>query len=113
MKLAITVNTASPDTALEPRFGRTPYFAVCDLDGKEEVQFVANVATQEAHGAGVLAAQILIDNNVEAIICAKYGPNGSQALQQAGISCYLFSAETTITEVVDAYKNGSLKTFSA
>ena len=113
MKLAITVNTATPDTALEPRFGRTPYFAICDLENNDQLTFVENVATQEAHGAGVMAAQILIDNNAEAIVCAKYGPNGSQALNQAGIACYLFGAETSIEGVVESYKNGSLKTFSA
>lgn len=113
MKLAITVNAASPESPLEPRFGRTPFFAVYDTEDKEDVKFIENVATQEAHGAGVMAAQILIDNNVEAIVCAKYGPNGSQALQQSGLTCYLFGTETTISEIVESYKNGSLAKFSA
>ncbi len=112
MKLAITTKSPSLDTALEPRFGRTPYFAICDPDNDEEVQFVENLATQEAHGAGVMAAQTLIDQGVGAIACTKFGPNGAQALQQAGIQCFLFTTETSIPEVLQAYKNGKLSKFS-
>ena len=112
MKLAITVKTASPDTQVETRFGRTPYFAICDLDGENEVEFIENLATLEAHGAGVMAAQTLIDHGVDTIVCAKYGPNGSRALQQAGIQCYVFANENTLTDVLEAYKNGTLVQFS-
>jgi predicted Fe-Mo cluster-binding NifX family protein len=112
MKLAITIKSPSMDSALEPRFGRTPYFAICDLDKDEEIKFVENLAIQEAHGAGVMAAQTLIDQGAGAIACTKFGPNGAQALQQAGIQCFLFTTETSIAEVLQAYKNGSLANFS-
>jgi predicted Fe-Mo cluster-binding NifX family protein len=113
MKLAIPVVAANLDAALEPRFGRTPFFAICDSNGEEETQFIENLATQEAHGAGVMAAQILIDHDVEAVASQKYGPNGSQALQQAGIACYLFGDAKSISEVVEAFSKHTLKPFSS
>ncbi len=113
MKLAIPVVAADLNAALESRFGRTPFFAICDTDGEGETKFIENVATQEAHGAGVMAAQILIDHDVEAVVSAKYGPNGSQALQQAGIACYLFGGAKSISEVLEAFSANSLTPFSA
>lgn len=113
MKLAITVNTATVDTPLSSRFGRTPYFAICDPKEPEEVRFVSNGGAGEAHGSGVMAAQILIDNGVEAVVCARYGPNGAQALQQAGIACYLFDQEATVSEVIEAFNQNSLSKFSS
>lgn len=108
MKIAITVKNDAPDSALERRFGRAPFFAVCDMDKPEQIEFLPNAGPMEAHGAGVLAAQILIDHNVDAIVCAKFGPNGSQALQQAGIACYLFGDQKTIFEIIESLKINSL-----
>ena len=112
MKIAVTVKKASLDTPLESRFGRTPHFAICDSDTPENIQFIENQAVQEGHGAGVMAAQTLIDLNVAAVVSGKFGPNGEKALQSAGIQQFVFSGEQSIADVLSAYQNNTLKNVS-
>lgn len=89
MKVAIPTPTNTNDTIMNPRFGRANFFCIVDSKTGEK-EFIANPAIQAAHGAGVQAGQLLIDNKVEAVISSKYGPNASEVLSAGNIKMYVF-----------------------
>ena len=110
MKVAITTPSDSNDTLANPRFGRANYFCIIDTKTGTK-QFIPNPATQAAHGAGVQAGQILVDNNVEAAISAKYGPNAEQVLHSANIKMFLYPDTGTLglDELIQALTANQLK----
>ena len=61
MKIAIPVDEKSLDSNVCVSFGRTPYFLIYDVDTKESV-FLDNSAAASTGGAGIKAAQTIVDN---------------------------------------------------
>ncbi|MCL6549106.1 MAG: hypothetical protein K6T30_09390, partial [Alicyclobacillus sp.] len=73
MKIAVTSQGREAESAVDPRFGRCKFFMVFDeATGKYTV--LANEQNlQSAQGAGIQAAQHLIDHGVEVVITGNYG----------------------------------------
>jgi predicted Fe-Mo cluster-binding NifX family protein len=84
MKIAISATGASLDADTEPRFGRCSYFIIAD---PETLEFEAmnNAAAMAAGGAGISAAQAIVDEGVQAVLTGNCGPNAYQVLSAAGI----------------------------
>jgi predicted Fe-Mo cluster-binding NifX family protein len=112
MKVAITVTNSTGSPILEPRFGRAPFFLILDTE-TNEMAYIVNPATEENHGAGVMAAQTLSDAGVTLAVSGKYGPNGYRALQQMGIDCLVFGNLSTVEDIRQAIATQTLKPFSA
>lgn len=112
MKVAITVTNSTGSPILEPRFGRAPFFLILDTESNE-IAYMENSATEESHGAGVMAAQTLSDAGVTLAVSGKYGPNGYRALQQMGIDCYVFGSLSTVEEIHQAITAQTLQQFDA
>ena len=66
MKLVVTSTGASPTSPVDPRFGRCPFFAFVDPD-RMEIEAVENVCAKLGGGAGVQAAQFVLDRKAEAV----------------------------------------------
>jgi predicted Fe-Mo cluster-binding NifX family protein len=87
MKIAIPAQEQVKGSELSPVFGRARYFFVFDQDnGKYE--FVENQATQRPGGAGVQAAQLLVDQGVQVLITPQCGDKAQQVLKSANIALY-------------------------
>ncbi|MFW6028801.1 MAG: NifB/NifX family molybdenum-iron cluster-binding protein [Halanaerobiales bacterium] len=99
-------NNNGLDAELNPRFGRTPFFAVVDIDS-EEVEFVNNSAQNAASGAGVEAAQIVADQKADLMFTPRIGPRAFTGLNKLKMKVYL--AEGSIKDAIDAYKNDELE----
>lgn len=67
-------------------FGRAPFFAVCDAAG--EISFVENPGAEAQSGAGVKAAQCVVDSGADAVITVRCGENSAQVMQAADIVIY-------------------------
>ncbi|MEM3654097.1 MAG: NifB/NifX family molybdenum-iron cluster-binding protein [Candidatus Bathyarchaeia archaeon] len=76
----------------------------------ETMQFEAipNLASGAMSGAGIQAAQIIINKNVEVLITENIGPKALQALLVAGIKIVI-CAYGTVREAIEKYKKGELK----
>ena len=61
MKIAMPVNEKDMKTEICVSFGRAPYFFFYDTEAKEGT-FVDNSAVASAGGAGIKAAQVIVDN---------------------------------------------------
>ena len=65
MKIAIPVDDKSLNSAVSQSFGRAPYFFFYDTE-TEESDFLDNGAVASQGGAGIKAAQAIVDNGAKA-----------------------------------------------
>lgn len=87
MKIAIPVKDNTLKSGVSPNYGRAPYYFIYD-GNSEEGSFVANPAASESGGAGVRAAQFLIDQGVEVLLTPRLGDHAAEVLMEAQIQLY-------------------------
>ena len=87
MKIAMSASGKDLDSNLDLRFGRCPYFIIYDLD-TEQFTAMGNKGEGAGGGAGIAAAQQLIDEKVEAVISNNIGPNAFDLLASSDIKMY-------------------------
>jgi predicted Fe-Mo cluster-binding NifX family protein len=107
MKIAISSSGKTLDSPLDPRFGRCSFFLIVDPADMRYEAF-DNQSAAQSGGAGIQAAQFLVDKNVSTVITGHVGPNAVQTLATAGIEIFA-EQQGTIEEVVEKYKRGGLK----
>ncbi|OIQ60609.1 dinitrogenase iron-molybdenum cofactor [Moorella thermoacetica] len=93
MKVAITARGNDPKAEADPRFGRCQYFVIADVE-KGTFEAIANANQNAGGGAGVAAAQALVNAGVEVVLTGNVGPNALRVLQEAGIKVYSTAAPT-------------------
>jgi len=109
MKVVITTEGSTMEDRVDPRFGRCRKFLLADTEN-EDVQAVPNDAVALGGGAGIQAAQNVVDMGAQAVITGQLGPKAAQAIQAAGIPVYVGASGTTAREALEAFKKGRLKT---
>ena len=106
MIIGIPVNEDNMNSEVSDNFGRAGYFLVYDND-KDEAKFVENTAASSQGGAGIEAAQILVDQKIDSLITPRCGKNAAEVLQSANIKIYK-SISTSIEESLKSLKEGKL-----
>jgi len=107
MKIAISSAGKNLDSQIDPRFGRCQYFILVDSETME-FEVSENEGLMASGGAGVQAAQFIVQKGAKALITGNLGPNAASALSASGIKVHLVSGGT-IREVIEAFKAGKLK----
>lgn len=79
MKVAISSVGQTLEDDLDTRFGRAAFFLVVDSDTLK-FSVIDNAARAASGGAGIVAAQSVIDQHVEAVIAGQLGPNALNVL---------------------------------
>jgi predicted Fe-Mo cluster-binding NifX family protein len=110
MKIAISSTGKDLDCQIDPRFGRCQYFIFVDPETME-FEVAENQGLAAMGGAGVQAAQLVVQKGANALITGNLGPNAASALSASGIKVYLVPGGT-IKEVAETYKSGTLKEVS-
>lgn len=103
MKVVVPVESKSLDAPVCPSFGRTPLFVLFDTDS-ETHDFIDNGAAANQGGAGIKAAQTLVDSGASALITFRCGENAAEVLHAAGVKMYKAqdgSAADNIAKVKD------------
>ncbi len=108
MKVAVSAQGQTMDSAVDPRFGRAEAFVVVDTDTGEATAHDNSQNLQAAQGAGIQAAQNVSQLGVQAVISGNVGPKAFATLQAAGIAIYT-GALGTVAEAVEALKTGKLR----
>lgn len=108
MKIAITCFQDSLDASVDTRFGRCQNFLILDDNGEIE-KTISNPASQAPRGAGVQAAQTVVNESVNVLITGNIGPNAFNLLKQSGIEVYLTPAGISAKEAFEKYKAGELQ----
>lgn len=106
MKIAVSAVSDHRDAGTDPRFGRCAYFVFVDSE-TGEVESVPNPSLSSGHGAGVAAAQFIVQHGTEAVIAGNVGPNAFQVLDASGVKVYPFD-RGTVMEAVAALQAGEL-----
>jgi predicted Fe-Mo cluster-binding NifX family protein len=112
MKIIVSAFSNSPDEMANPRFGRADWLILFNTEDKTEESF-PNPAAAQSGGAGVAAAQFVVDHKADVVISGHFGPNAASVLAAAGIKMALFpDKQCTAKQLVSAYQQGELKEFS-
>jgi predicted Fe-Mo cluster-binding NifX family protein len=106
MKIVVTAEGAGLDAPASTVFGRCRSYVFVETDSME-AETVENPAMESASGAGIQAAQFVVEKGAEAVATGNVGPNAYSVLQAAGVPVYLLKGGT-VREVVEAYKEGEL-----
>jgi hypothetical protein len=89
----------------------------------EEFEVLKNTAGQASRGAGISAAQLMVDKGIRAVIAGNFGPNAVNVLNSSGVKIFACPPKPaasgagrrgsvigiTAKEVVGQYKAGKLK----
>jgi len=106
VKIALPVENNMADSNISPSFGRAPYFLIYDSDTDESI-YVNNTAAASQGGAGIKAAQAVIDLGAQALITPRCGENAAQVIKIAGIEMYKSQGLSAAANIA-AYKANTL-----
>lgn len=87
MKIAIPADENTLESEVCMSFGRAPYFYIYDAEMKSG-EFVENKAAIASGGAGIKAAQIVLDNSAEVLITPRCGENAADVFKAAKVKIY-------------------------
>jgi predicted Fe-Mo cluster-binding NifX family protein len=110
MKIVIPVDDKTMDTNVCISFGRTPYFLIYDTESKEST-FLDNEAIASQGGAGILAAQTIVDNKADALLTPRCGQNAADVINAANIKIYK-TMNDSLKDNINAFNKGELKLLS-
>lgn len=106
MKICVTATAGDLNAQVDPRFGRCQHFVFVDSDTMA-IEAMPNEAIAAPGGAGIQAAQTVVNKGVDVLISGNIGPNAFQVLSAAGVKI-VTGAYGTVKEAVEMYKNGKL-----
>lgn len=107
MKVIISSQGHHEDDLVDVRFGRCAYFAVWDSN-TNTFEFIENKGKSSDHGAGLAAAQQVIDLNGDALLSERLGPKAFRVLDQSGIHLYKCHG-MTLRDAVERLKTHDLE----
>ena len=108
MKIAITSIDGTMEGMVDERFGRARKLIVYDV-GTDKFEVAENSKQMNlAQGAGIQAAQNVVNLGVGAVISGHLGPKAFQVLKSAGVEAYS-AVNMTTADAVRQYREGGLK----
>lgn len=111
MKLMISAQNPLLESHIDTRFGRSPWLILFDTETNQWEAF-KNPGANQSGGAGVAAAQFVVDQKANVVMSGDFGPNAARAFQVANVEMRLFIENTaTVQEAVDHFKNNQLPKF--
>jgi len=106
MKIAIPVDEKNMETSVCQSFGRTPYFLIYDTQTNEST-FIDNSAAASQGGAGIKAAQSIVDSKAVAVLTPRCGENAAEVIKAADIKLYRTMAGSA-KDNINAFNGGTL-----
>ncbi len=106
MKIVVTAEGSDLHAPTNPRFGRCSTFVFVETDSMD-FEAVPNPALAASGGAGIRAAQFVVEQEVQAVLTGNIGPNAVEVLQAAQVPVYL-NDEATVLAAVEACVAGQL-----
>lgn len=107
MKIGISSEGKTILDFTDPRFGRCEYFQVYDTD-TQKLDVIINKGKEASGGAGIVASNQLVDENVDIIITGNLGPNAFEIINKSGIKAYSCE-KISVSQAIEKFKNNELK----
>ena len=92
---------------MDRRFGRAVAFVVYDQDTEAYTVVDNNQNVQAAQGAGIQAAQKVVNSGAQALVTGHCGPKAFRVLSAANVTVYNCQAET-VAEAIEQVQSGQL-----
>ncbi len=109
MRIAISTGGRDLNKFVDDRFGRCPYFLMCDSeDPQSTAEYKENPALSATGGAGIAAGEFMAKEKVEVLITGSLGPNALRVIEAGNIPAYTASESMTLIEAITAWKEGQL-----
>jgi predicted Fe-Mo cluster-binding NifX family protein len=107
MRIVVSAQGETLDAPASPVFGRCPTYVFVET---ETMQFeaVANPAMNQGGGAGIQAAQFVVERGAQAVLTGNLGPNAFDVLEAAGVPGYLVP-QGTVRQAAEAFKANRLQ----
>lgn len=87
MKIAIPVENNSMEANISASFGRSAYFLIYDTTNQNS-EYLKNDAADSQGGAGVKAAQLMIDSDINILLTPRCGEKAMQIFTETDIKVY-------------------------
>ncbi len=105
MKIAVSASSPRLESEVDPRFGRCPYYLIVNPETMK-FEVVENPHAGASSGAGIQAAQLVAQKNVEVVLTGSCGPNSFETLKAAGVKV-IVGLTGIVSEAVRKYAFGS------
>ena len=106
MKVAITANGKDLDATTNLLFGRCPIYLFVDTETMD-FKAIDNPAVSAQGGAGIQAAQFVVERGAQAVLTGALGPNAANVLRAAAVPVYQVSEEP-VRQVLEKFRQGQL-----
>ena len=106
MNIAIPVDDKNIKSNVCISFGRAPYFMIYNTD-KEDSIYIKNTTADSAGGAGIKAAQLIVDNKVDCLLTPRCGENAANVIKAANIKIYKTN-DSSVIDNINAFIRGEL-----
>ena len=107
MKIAVTTEGGDLDARVDSRFGRAKYFIFYDLESDEFDVVNNHQILNLPQGAGIQAAQQVIEHNATALLTGNCGPNAYRTLEAGRVQVYA-GVEGIVKDAVARFRKGEL-----
>jgi predicted Fe-Mo cluster-binding NifX family protein len=108
MNIAVTSQGADLESQVDPRFGRAKKFIIYNTETEEFAAIDNTQNLNAAQGAGIQAAQNIINTGSEALLTGHCGPKAFRTLAAGGVKVYS-GVSGTVKEAVEKFMKGELK----
>jgi predicted Fe-Mo cluster-binding NifX family protein len=98
MKIAVTSEGNTPESAIDTRFGRCAFFAIYNSETKE-IEFLSNPAKESSEGAGPAAVQFIAKKGVTKVYAGEFGMKIRSLLDSLKIEM-INEQDKTISEII-------------
>ncbi len=107
MLVVVASSGESLSDLVDSRFGRCPFFIIAEVnDGIRFVKAVSNPGFSADRGAGLSAAQLVINLNADAVIARSVGPRARELLDKFNVN--VFVGEGVVRRVLERFRNNEL-----
>ncbi len=105
MKTVITSKGNNLKAYFDPRFGRSGWFCVID-DKSAKPTFIENDQAEATGGAGVKAAEKMVEIGVQKVISGDFGPKAKDLLDKFNIQMVIITDDhQSIKEIISKLTN--------
>lgn len=105
--IIIVSSTGKEATSMaDLRFGRCKYFGIYNTETKK-YNFIQNEAADASQGAGIAAAQVVVESKGEAVLTGNLGPKAFKVLTGSNIYGYTIG-EVSVENAIAAFLENKL-----
>ncbi len=108
MRIAISAEGKNLSSRIDPRFGRAKWLIFYETDSGTFEAINNMQVLNLPQGAGIQAAQHVIDGDVEVVLTGHCGPNAFKALS-AGKVQVVIGATGTVLDAINRFEAGELE----